>query len=43
MELVDGSLEVVENAIIDQSLVDVKAYDKFQFERVRASAASVIA
>ncbi len=35
LELVDGSLQVIDGALIDDSLVDVPAYSKFQFERVR--------
>ena len=34
MEMVDGSLEVVEGALVDASLVDAPVYSKYQFERV---------
>jgi len=34
MEMVQGSLQVVDGAVIDASLVDAPVYSRFQFERV---------
>lgn len=34
LEMVEGSLQTIENALIDDSLIDAPALSRFQFERV---------